>query len=216
VSAEHWTPLRVAVRAAAWLEEFDIRSVVDIGAGVGKFCVIGALAGRCRFVGFEQRGRLVDAARTLAQAFRVCERVEFVHGALGEVPTPLGEAYYFFNPFGENLYFDGHLDDDVELGDERYVRDVDAAQELLRHAPVGTYALTYNGFGGTIPAGYRQVRVDRTLTCELCLWRKASSGARAMARIEPQRAAGARFRHVHPSTRCGCYASARDKRASMV
>jgi len=37
VSAEYWTPLRVAVRAAGWLEELGIGSVVDIGAGVGKF-----------------------------------------------------------------------------------------------------------------------------------------------------------------------------------
>lgn len=178
VSAEYWTPLRVAVRAAGWFEELEIRSVVDIGAGAGKFCVATALASSCRLVGFEQRRWLVEAARTLADTFRVGERVEFVQGALGEVSPPLGDAYYFYNPFGENLFLDGHLAEDVELGDERYVRDVEAAEELLRGAPVGTYALTYNGFGGRMPGAYRLVRTDHRLSRELSLWRKSSPCAR--------------------------------------
>lgn len=179
VSAEYWTPLRVAVRVAVWLEELEIRSVVDIGAGVGKFCVVGALASRCRFIGLEQRPRLVEVARSLAHAFQVGERVEFLEGALGQVAPPLAEAYYFYNPFGENLFLDGHLDTDVELGDERYDRDVAAAEELLRQAPAGTYVLTYNGFGGKMPAGYCLLRVDRRQACELCLWRKAHRRAHA-------------------------------------
>lgn len=179
VSTEYWTPLRVAVRVAVWIEELQIGSVVDIGAGVGKFCVVGALASRCRFIGLEQRVRLVAAARSLASAFQVDERVEFLEGALGQVATPLADAYYFYNPFGENLYFDGHLDDEVELGEARYDRDVEAAEEMLRQAPVGTYAITYNGFGGRMPASYCLVRVDRRQACELCLWRKAQRRARA-------------------------------------
>jgi len=81
---------------------------------------------------------------------------------------------------------DGHLDDQVELGDERFERDVDAAQELLRRAPVGTSALLYNGFGGTLPAGYRQLRVDTTQACELSLWRKLSSDARVKLASTPR------------------------------
>lgn len=172
VSSEHWTPLHVAVRAACWFEDVGVRSVVDIGAGVGKFCVVAALASTCRFVGLEQRGWLVDAARALVNAFELRERVDFIVGALGETSVPIAEAYYFFNPFGENLFSDGHLDTDVELGDERYDRDVAAAESLLRQAPVGTYALTYNDFGGTMPATYRLLRSDPYLPLDLCLWRK--------------------------------------------
>jgi hypothetical protein len=179
VSAEYWTPLSVAVRVAVWLDELAIGSVVDIGAGVGKFCVVGALASQCRFIGLEQRVRLVTAARSLASVFQVDERVEFLEGALGQVAAPLADAYYFYNPFGENLYFDGHLDDDVEVSEARYDRDVEAAEEMLRQAPVGTYAITYNGFGGRMPASYRLLRVDRRQTCELCLWRKDQRRARA-------------------------------------
>jgi hypothetical protein len=172
VSHEYWTPLHVAVRAARWFEEMGVRSVVDIGAGVGKFCVAAALASSCRFVGLEQRGWLVDVARSLVDAFDLGERVDFVVGALGEARVPDADAYYFYNPFGENLFFDGHLDKEVELGDERYDRDVAAAESLLRNAPLGTYALTYNDFGGMMPRAYRLLRTDRHLPRDLCLWRK--------------------------------------------
>lgn len=172
VSHEYWTPLRVAVCAARWFEEIGVRSVVDVGAGVGKFCVVGALASSCRFIGLEQRGRLVDVARVLVHAFDLRERVDFVVGALGDVPLPIADAYYFYNPFGENLFFDGHLDNDVELGEDRYDHDVAAAELLLRQGPLGTYALTYNDFGGTMPATYHLLRTERHLPRDLCLWRK--------------------------------------------
>jgi SAM-dependent methyltransferase len=172
VSHEYWTPLHVAVRAACWFEEVGVRSVVDIGSGVGKFCVAAALASTCSFVGLEQRGRLVDVARSLVDAFELGERVDFLVGTLGEIRVPDADAYYFFNPFGENLFFDGHLDKDVELGDERYDRDVAAAESLLRHVPLGTYVLTYNDFGGMMPPTYRLLRTDRHLPRDLCLWRK--------------------------------------------
>jgi len=42
-----------------------IRAVVDIGAGAGKFCVAGALFGKCRFIGLEQYSSLVTSARAL-------------------------------------------------------------------------------------------------------------------------------------------------------
>src|SRR5688572_31833715 len=61
VSDEHWTPLVAALRAAQWLDEAGVRTVVDIGSGAGKFCVAAALAGHCRFKGLEHRRRLVRA-----------------------------------------------------------------------------------------------------------------------------------------------------------
>ena len=162
VSSQYWTPLVVAVRAARWLDELNVRTVVDIGSGAGKFCVAGALSGNCHFTGLEQRARLVSAAAALARLFEVEDRVQFVKGALGESAAPIADAYYLYNPFGENLLGPSdHLDEDVEISDERFVRDVAAVEDLLRDAAVGTYVLTYNGFGGKVPAGYTDVRVDR-------------------------------------------------------
>lgn len=174
VSGRFWTPLVVAARAAAWLAELGAATIVDIGSGAGKFCVAAALGSPCRFVGLEQRPRLVAAARRLARMFGVEDRVQFIAGVLDPGTAPAGDAYYLFNPFGENRFGpEGHLDEDVELGEERYLRDIAAVELLLERAPVGTCVVTYNGFGGRMPFGYDQIRVDRTLPNMLRMWRRA-------------------------------------------
>jgi predicted RNA methylase len=175
VSGMFWTPLAVAARTATWFAELGVVTVVDIGSGVGKFCVAAALGGGCRFTGLEQRPRLVTAAGRLARLFRVDDRVRFVAGILDPSTVPVADAYYLYNPFGENRFGpEAHLDEDVELGDERYRRDIAAVEHLLDRAPTGTYVVTYNGFGGRVPDGYIQIRVDRTLPNMLRMWQKSS------------------------------------------
>jgi predicted RNA methylase len=173
VSPQYWSPLVVVKQASQWFDDLGIRTAADIGSGAGKFCVAGALFGQCRFVGLERCPPLVASARALARMFDVDGRVHFVRGALGEVHTPVAEAYYFFNPFGE--YHFGSSDQsscaaDASLAD--YFRDIALAERLLRRASPGTWALTYNGFGGRIPGDYRLVRATFSLPGGLRLWRK--------------------------------------------
>jgi hypothetical protein len=173
VSQEYWTPLAAAKRSAEWLDELGIGTVVDIGSGAGKFCVAGALFSQCRFIGLEQNSSLVTAARALASVFDLHGRVRFVSGGFGVTPTPVGDAYYFFNPFGEYRFGAAHPpEEDEEFASTRHAADVAAAEELLRRVPSGTWVLTYNGFGGRIPVGYELVRVDWKLDGVLRLWRK--------------------------------------------
>jgi hypothetical protein len=176
-SGMHWTPLEVAVRAARWFERAGVSMVVDIGSGAGKFCVAAALVSGARFVGVEQRGWLVAAAAELAARFEVADRVTFVEGTFGVDPLPVAGAYYLFNPFGENLLAErAHLDEAVELGRPRHARDVAALERMLEGAPGGTLIVTYNGFGGDVPAGFESLRLDRDLPHPLQMWRKAAGG----------------------------------------
>jgi predicted RNA methylase len=177
VASHYWTQLAVAKRAADWLDDLGVRTVVDIGSGAGKFCVAGALFGKCRFIGLEQYSSLVTSARVLADLFNVNDRVSFVHGSLGAVPTPVGDAYYFFNPFGEYRFGANYpLKADTQFTNARYANDVAAAEDLLRRVQVGTCVLTYNGFGGRIPATYELVRVDVGCPGVLRMWRKQPVG----------------------------------------
>ncbi|MFO0555741.1 MAG: methyltransferase domain-containing protein [Polyangiaceae bacterium] len=173
-SGVHWTPLAVVVKVADWLDEAGVRAVVDIGSGAGKFCVASALASpQRRLVGIEARADLVRAADQLAAEFGVQDRVEFVEGDIGQAATPHGEAYYLYNPFEENLLGpEARLPGDMHLDEARFSRDVAAVEHLLWGAPPGTVLVTYNGFGGDVPAGFRVMKVDRSLPCVLSMWRK--------------------------------------------
>jgi SAM-dependent methyltransferase len=173
LSADQWTPLEVAVRVASWLHELEVRSVVDIGSGPGKFCVAAALAGDCEFVGLEQNSRFVAVARSLARLFGVQNRVRFVQGLIGEVVVPEADAYYLYNPFAQHLWMPSDaLGAGVTPDYERYRRDVMTAQDILRRVPAGTVVITYNGFGGLMPSSFEVCRVDRELPCVLRMWRK--------------------------------------------
>jgi len=179
-SALHWTPQEVAVRAATWIDDLGIGTVVDIGSGVGKFCIAAAFSGKASYVGIEQRGRLVEESRRLVEHFGLEARVRIVHGTLGSTYLPSAEAYYMYNPFGENLFgVESRIDSDVELSEERYRRDVETAERTLAGMPLGTFLITYNGFGGQVPPTFRRVRVDRDLPNVLVMWEKSGiSGLR--------------------------------------
>src|SRR5579872_1012394 len=78
LSLQHWTPVRVAARAAWLLTQHGATRILDVGSGVGKFCLVGASTTDASFVGVERRGHLVDIARGAATRLGI-SRVTFVH-----------------------------------------------------------------------------------------------------------------------------------------
>jgi predicted RNA methylase len=175
LSRQFWTPVSVAAKVARWVGELGVGRVLDIGSGSGKLCVVAAACCDAAFVGIEQRKDLADEATALASRFGLSDRVSFVNGSLGEVPLPDVDAYYLYNPFGENVFGpESHIDETVELSDRRYFADVARVEALLREAKVGTALVTYNGFGGTIPGSFCEVAVDRKRPSVLRLWQKTS------------------------------------------
>jgi predicted RNA methylase len=172
-SARFWTPVRVALEAADLLKQAGAKTVLDVGSGVGKFVVVARLASGLDMTGVEQRPRLVNAARDAAGRYRapatfICDRIE-------HIDPHVYDAFYFFNPFGENLVgHDERLDDDVTLSRRRFARDVQLVERWLEEAAVGTSIVTYNGFGGRIPASYELVLARPTRRHRLRLWTKRS------------------------------------------
>jgi len=173
VSYRFWTPVGVSLRVTRWLSGAGAARVLDVGSGVGKFCVVGALASGMSFTGIEQRPHLVRAADELAQRFGVSSRVNFVNGCLEAVDFRDFDALYFYNPFGENRFaVADQLDDSVEVTRRRFDRDVAEAEYLLERMPVGTRLATFNSFGGRVPDTYELVRAQLAGINVLRFWQK--------------------------------------------
>src|SRR2546422_6193605 len=109
-SVKQWTPVQVARRAAQLLVTGPETRVLDVGSGPGKFCLVGALATLGHFTGVEQRPRLVEFARSFAHRYAI-PRVHFVCANAGDLDWGRYNAFYFYNPFYENLDRDKKIDE---------------------------------------------------------------------------------------------------------
>ena len=78
LARRHWTPLSVARKVANFLAaESDIR-ILDIGSGVGKFCLAAAYyKPKAYYYGIEQRKSLVSRAE-MAREILSFENVIFI------------------------------------------------------------------------------------------------------------------------------------------
>ena len=91
LSQMHWTPLDIARKASDFLAVPNGR-VLDIGSGVGKFCITaGFFHPETTFCGIEQRKELYTFART-AKAELDLPNVHFMHGNLTELDFQAGDG----------------------------------------------------------------------------------------------------------------------------
>lgn len=167
--------MEAAVRAAKLLADAPDARILDIGSGVGKFCIVAAATTGAHVTGVEHRDQLVAVARRAAQ--RVGVDVAFRQGTFADCDAAHFDGVYLFNPFAENLCTpDDHIDATVELSEARYVRDIIAVVDFLHAARVGMRVVTYCGFGGDMPRGYVRVLRERCAGT-LELWVKEEHSA---------------------------------------
>jgi len=167
VSSVYWTPVEVAVRASELLASRPGAVILDVGAGVAKFCIVAAASVDAVVEGVEHRAHLVDVGREAAANVGV--RVQLSHGTLADVDPARVDGIYLFNPFAENLYGTAdHLDETVELSEARFRHDIAETERFLRAARAGTRLVTYCGWGGVPPDDYQlRSREQRGATLEL-------------------------------------------------
>jgi SAM-dependent methyltransferase len=166
-SGVHWTPVEIAIRAASLLAPDPGRRVLDVGAGVGKLCLVGALTTQSRFTGIEKDSRMIEVARRAAGKLGVGDQVEFRHGDATSFDWSAFDSIYLYNPFTEML-IDPKLD--ALMRRDRYGEYLQRAQQRLVETKPGTRVVTYHGFGGEMPDGFALVERQPAGLDELCLW----------------------------------------------
>ncbi len=159
-AGNHWTPLHVAKQAAAFLAAEDGVKILDIGSGIGKFC-IGAsyYKPNAFYYGVEQREELVGYAETARKNLQF-ENVTFIHGNFTELNLKHYDHFYFYNSFYENLASTGNIDDTIPYSGELFNYYNHILYKQLEKKPAGTRLATYHSMENEIPADYHVVGSD--------------------------------------------------------
>lgn len=154
----HFTPVEVARAAVELLAPQPGELVLDLGAGVGKFCIAAALARPdVTFVGVERRAALVDVGRELAHQLGATN-VVLVDGDALAVDWTGYAGFYLFNPFGERSIAGAPRLDDEAVDADAFFAAARRASERLHKLPRGTRVVTYHGFGRRPPPGFEVTR----------------------------------------------------------
>jgi predicted RNA methylase len=169
LSARHFTPVSVARRAAELLAPTPQHRVLDLGAGPGKLCIVGAATTGAHFTGIELRLHFVRAAIAVGSRL-LLRNVHFIHADILDVEWRPYDSYYLFNPFAEHLI--GAIDETVPARPPLYSFYVDAVHRRLSAATQGTRVVTYHGFGGHMPASFRLAHREKAGSDALELWIK--------------------------------------------
>ncbi|MDP2387613.1 MAG: methyltransferase domain-containing protein [Bacteroidota bacterium] len=168
-SKQFFTPISIGQIAAQWLTEDKNKSVLDIGAGVGKFCITGAKYNNSFYFGIEYRKSLVTIANNIISTYELTNTT-VLHGNIVEIDFMNFDAFYLFNPFYENLSFDNRLNNEVELNGSRYGYYLKHTENQLDKTKSGTRLVTYHGNNFEIPESFK--RIKQTEDGSLKLWIK--------------------------------------------
>lgn len=171
LSSIHWTPLQVAIKAASFLTSGIGKNILDIGSGVGKFCIIGAhYFPEYNFYGVEQRKALIDEA-IIAQNATSTTNAHFIHANFTELDSGQYDHFYFYNSFSENIFHYKPIDNLVDSSAAIYNSYLEHLQQMLEEKPSGTRLATFHCENDQIPISYK--RQYHMTGQELKLWIKS-------------------------------------------
>ncbi|MFA6275236.1 MAG: methyltransferase domain-containing protein [Pedobacter sp.] len=157
VSEIHWTPLAMAKEAASFLSAVPGSKILDIGSGIGKFCIAGGhFFPDSEFHGVEQRMDLVEVA-IRAKRRSMVDNVHFMHANFTQLSLNGYEGIYFYNSFAENLSSLSRIDEAIEYSYSLYEYYSNFLYNKLSKVAKGTRLATYYGDENDVPTNFELV-----------------------------------------------------------
>jgi hypothetical protein len=156
MSLRQWTPLAIARKAAEFLAEPGSK-VLDIGSGIGKFCLTGAFFNpEATFFGVEQRHELHHYAK-VAKNYTQLENVGFIHANITQINFKEFDHFYFYNAFYENIDQKNAIDDTIETSYGLYTYYTKYLLAALKEVRTGTRLVTYQCLYDVIDINFKLI-----------------------------------------------------------
>lgn len=157
LASKHWTPIQVAYLAADYLAAEKNVKVLDIGSGVGKFCLAAAhYKPGAKYFGIEQRKNLVDEANKAKKKLSL-KNVSFSHGNFTKLDLRNYNSIYFYNSFYENIVGPHKIDEKLEFSGELFDYYNQSLFDKLEQMPDGTRLATYHSTEKELPPCFLEV-----------------------------------------------------------
>jgi len=169
LARKHWTPLGVARKVAHFLAAGNNVRILDIGSGVGKFCLSAAYyEPKAFYYGVEQRKNLVAYAESARETLHM-ENVSFMHGNFTQLDLKNYDHFYFYNSFYENLAGTDKIDDSIDYSGELYNYYNRYLYRQLAEKPGGTRLVTFHSLEDEIPESYQEVNSEFNNLLKFCI-----------------------------------------------
>ncbi|MBN7816630.1 class I SAM-dependent methyltransferase [Algoriphagus pacificus] len=159
LSATHWTPVAVAKKALSFLNEDGKNTILDLGSGAGKFCLLAASWSNAEITGIEQRAQLVQQARKIASQLQL-QNLQFLQGDLIHLDFKDFDSFYFFNSFEELINPKDKMDKEEELDIEAHQNRIEEIRKKFEQLKKGTRIATYCGECHEIPESYLLIKSE--------------------------------------------------------
>ena len=170
IADTHWTPIEVCRAAAPLLAPGPDAIVLDVGSGVGKLCLAGALSTGASFVGVEQRPHLVKVASALGEELGA-PSAKFVCADAFSLDWRDFTSLYFFNPFAEAIFPQAlRIDATVKQTEEQHAALIDRLHGRLTDLRPGARVVVYCGLGCRVPDAFERQERQRLVNNNLELW----------------------------------------------
>lgn len=154
LARRHWTSLAITQKVVQFLTPSPGDKVLDIGSGVGKFCLTGAYyQPSAQFFGIEQRSDLVAHAET-AKSILGLSNVHFIHGNFTQLDFSQYNHFYFYNSFYEHLVDTDKIDEHITFSESLYNYYNRCLYKKLDQMPAGTRLVTFHTLDDKVPPGY--------------------------------------------------------------
>lgn len=142
ISKIHWTPVAVIDEVSCWLNTHASRTVLDIGSGVGKFCLTAAQNSTIQFTGVELRAKLHHQAIDLQKEMQI-NNATFLNADILTIPFYNFGAIYYYQPFCEHLCEADWIEQDQDFSVEQFHTYEAYVLDQLKNCNSGTLFISY-------------------------------------------------------------------------
>jgi SAM-dependent methyltransferase len=156
-SNRHFTSVFIAQQATDFLIEGGAKSILDIGSGTGKYCLVASAISKAQYTGVEHRPYQVEIGNDCAKRFGLTN-CNFISDTILNIDFSEYDAFYIFNPFLEAKDPSAKMDQLVKVGLKEYDLFSDYVYHQFDSLKIGTRIASYWTSKTQFPPSYEMVK----------------------------------------------------------